>query len=341
VTLLDDYPTFFAKLKAEIGQARLRAVLSITRESVLLYHAIGRAIIEAQEDKGWGASVIEQLARDLKREFPEMKGFSARNLWYMRRFGLAYTDLEFLQQVAAVLPWTSHCLILDDLKEPEEREWYIRAAIEHGWSRAILKVQIETKLHRRLGAAAQNFTQTLPGVHSDLARQAFKDPYNLDFIDASKPLAERDLEQGLVGKIRDFLLELGSGFSFVGSQYHLQVAGQDFYIDMLFYHFKLRCFIVVELKIDEFKPEYAGKLNFYLKVIDDVMRHPNDNLSIGLLLTKSYNKGVAQYSLSGMSQPMAIATWVLPEELQQFLPTAQQLEALLKDEPIKGAPIKE
>jgi predicted nuclease of restriction endonuclease-like (RecB) superfamily len=327
-----DYPNFLAKLKDEIRQARLQAMLSVNRELVLLYWQIGQAIIEAQQQQGWGASVIDQLASDLKKEFPEMRGFSARNLRYMRRFGLAYTEPSLLQQVVANLPWGHHCTLLDDLDTPAEREWYMRACIENGWSRAVLKVQIESRLHLRLGNAPHNFTHTLPPVQSDLARHVFKDPYNIDFLDATKILSERDLERGLLAKIRDFLLELGSGFAFVGSQKQLQVDQQDFYIDLLFYHLKLRCYIVIELKMDEFKPEYAGKLNFYLKVVDDLMRTPEDKPTIGLLLTKTYSKNVAMYALSGMSQPMAVARWTLPEELQKFLPTAQQLEELLKEE---------
>jgi len=277
--------------------------------------------------------VIERLAQDLKREFPEMKGFSPRNLKYMRAFAEAYSDEPFVQQAAAQIPWFHHCVLLDKVKDLQERLWYIQQTIEHGWSRNVLVHQIESGLYERQGKAITNFERTLPAPQSDLARSLIKDPYVFDFLTLGPQAQERDLERSLLEHLRDFLLELGRGFAFVGSQYRLEVDGDEFFIDLLFYQLRLRCYVVIELKIGEFKPEYAGKMNFYLSAVDDLLRHPEDRPSIGLILCNTQNRLVAEYALRDLSKPMGVATYrvteALPDELRKSLPSLEELEAEL------------
>jgi predicted nuclease of restriction endonuclease-like (RecB) superfamily len=325
-----DYTEFLQSLKEKITKAQVRAALAVNRELVLLYWQIGREILERQKAQGWGAKVIEQLSKDLRSAFPEMKGFSRTNLLYMRSFAENYPDEHFVQQVAGQIPWFHNCVILDKAKTPEEREFYINKTIENGWSRNILVLQIESRLYERQGKAITNFDLTLPSPQSDLAKQLLKDPYNFDFLTLHDEAVERDLEKALLENIRKFLLELGVGFAFVGSQYHLEVGEQDFYIDLLFYHLKLRSFVVIELKMTEFKPEYAGKMNFYLSAVDDLLRHEKDEPTIGLILCKSKNKFVAEYALRKMESPIGVSEmhWIekLPENLKGSLPTIEEIE---------------
>ncbi len=327
------YKELLESLKARIRSAQLRAALSANRELVLLYWQIGREILQRQQKEGWGAKVIERLARDLRREFPEMKGLSPRNLQYMRAFAEAYPDEQFVQQLVAQIPWGHHCVLLDKVKDSQERLWYIQQTIEHGWSRNVLVHQIESGLYRRQGKAITNFERTLPAPQSDLARSLIKDPYVFDFLTLGPQAQERDLERALLEHLRDFLLELGTGFAFVGSQYRLDVGGEEFYIDLLFYQLRLRCYVVIDLKIGEFKPEYAGKMNFYLSAVDDLLRHPEDRPGIGLILCKSKNRLVAEYALRDLSKPMGVATYrvteALPSELRESLPSLEELEAEL------------
>jgi predicted nuclease of restriction endonuclease-like (RecB) superfamily len=325
-----DYTEFLQSLKEKITKAQVRAALAVNRELVLLYWQIGREILERQKAQGWCAKVIEQLSKDLRSAFPEMKGFSRTNLLYMRSFAENYPDEHFVQQVAGQIPWFHNCVILDKAKTPEEREFYINKTIENGWSRNILVLQIESRLYERQGKAITNFDLTLPSPQSDLAKQLLKDPYNFDFLTLHDEAVERDLEKALLENIRKFLLELGVGFAFVGSQYHLEVGEQDFYIDLLFYHLKLRSFVVIELKMTEFKPEYAGKMNFYLSAVDDLLRHEKDEPTIGLILCKSKNKFVAEYALRKMESPIGVSEmhWIekLPENLKGSLPTIEEIE---------------
>ena len=263
-----------------------------------------------------------------------MKGFSARNLKYMRAFAEAYPDEQFVQQAVAQIPWGHNVRILDAVNDPVKREWYVRQTIENGWSRNVLVHQIESRLFERQGKAVTNFAATLPSPQSELAQQVLKDPYNFDFLSLGKEAHERDLEQGLVGHVREFLLELGAGFSFVGSQYHLEVGDQDFYVDLLFYHLKLRCFVVIDLKMDRFQPEYAGKMNFYLSAVDDLLRHPTDQPSIGVILCKTKDKVIAEYALRDMSKPIGVLgpsnTGSPARRISQGqLPTVEALEAEL------------
>jgi predicted nuclease of restriction endonuclease-like (RecB) superfamily len=268
----DSYAEFLAGLKSCIQAAQLRASVAVNRELVLLYWQIGRDILERQQRESWGAKVIDRLAADLKREFPDMKGFSVRNLKYMRRFAEVWNEDEIVQQVAAQLPWFHNCVLLDKVADTDERIWYARAAIHHGWSRAVLVHQIESDLRRRQGKAITNFDRALPPPQSDLAQEVTKDPYNFDFLTLGEEARERDLEHGLLEHLRKFLLELGVGFAFVGSQYPLTVGGEEFRIDLLFYHLKLRCYVVIDLKTVPFQPEFAGKMNFYLSAVNSLLR---------------------------------------------------------------------
>jgi predicted nuclease of restriction endonuclease-like (RecB) superfamily len=325
-----DYDILLRELKDCIRTAQVRAALAVNRELVLLYWKIGREILTRQQQQGWGAKVIDKLAKDLQKEFPEMKGFSPRNLKYMRAFAEAYPDEAIVQQAAAQIPWFHNCVLLDKVKDLQERLWYAEKTVEHGWSRNILVYQIESQLYQRQGGAITNFDRALPKPQSDLAHSLLKDPYHFDFLRLGEAAQERDLETALVSHIREFLLELGVGFAFVGSQYHLSVGGEDFYIDLLFYHLRLRCYVVIDLKMTEFKPEYSGKMNFYVSAVDDLLRHPDDQPTIGIILCKAKNKAVAEYALRDVNKPIGVSThylgMVLPESLQGNLPTIEQLE---------------
>jgi predicted nuclease of restriction endonuclease-like (RecB) superfamily len=274
-----------------------------------------------------------------------MKGFPPRNLNYMRALAEAYPDAEFVQQPVAQIPWGHNLRILEAVNDPGEREWYLRQTIEHGWSRNVLVHQIESQLYQRQGKALTNFAQTLPAPQSELAQQLLKDPYTFDFLTLRDASLERDLERGLLAHLREFLLELGIGFAFVGSQQHLEVGGQDFYLDLLFYHLRLRCFVVIDLKISEFQPEFIGKMNFYLSAVDDLLKHPNDQPSIGIILCKTRNNVIVEYALRDTNKPMGVSTYQLteslPKQLKGSLPTIEELEAELLDPGIRQANLEE
>ncbi len=303
---------------------------------ILLYHYIGSEILRSQEKHGWGAKIIEQLSRDLRSEFPEMKGFSPQNLKYMKRFAEEYNFEEIGQQAVDQLPWGHNIALMYEIKDKTEREFYIQKTKEHGWSRNVLSMQIETDLYRREGKAVTNFSTNLPAPHSDLAKDTLKNPYLFDFLSLGKDAHEREVEEALVAHIERFLLELGEGFAFLGRQYHIQVEDQDFYLDLLFYHIKLRSFLVVELKSGKFKPEYAGKMNFYLSAVDDLLRQHGDNPSIGLILCRSKVGVLAEYALRDMSKPIGLAeyklTELLPKEIKTLLPSIEELEVELSKE---------
>ena len=332
----ENYNLFLNDLKHRVVSSRYKAAVSVNKELILLYHHIGSQILKSQETQGWGAKIIDQLSKDLQSSFPEMKGFSTRNLKYMRKFAEEYPDFEFVQQVAAQLPWFHIATIMDRVSTKPAQLFYIKKAIENGWSRNIMVMQIESELHKRQGNAISNFHDKLPSPQSDLAHYTLKDPYLFDFLSLGDEAHEREVEKSLVLHMEKFLLELGAGFSFVGRQYHLEVADQDFYIDLLFYHLKLRCFVVIELKDKDFKPEYAGKMNFYLSAIDDLVKHSTDSPSIGIILCKSKNNVLAEYTLRDMAKPIGLAeyklTESLPENLQIALPTIEELEAELAKE---------
>ena len=335
------YQNLLARLKSQIQTAQLRAAVAVNQELVLLYWRIGTEILLRQQEEGWGAKVIDQLAKDLRQAFPDMRGISPRNLKYMRALAEAWPDEAIVQGPLAQLTWYHNLTILEKLKSTEERLWYVRQSIEHGWSRNVLVIQIESDLYRRQGKALTNFQATLPAPQSDLAQQLLKDPYNFDFLTLTREAQERDLERGLLGHLRQFLIELGVGFAFVGSQYHLEVAGEDFRLDLLFYHLHLRCFVVIDLKMTEFKPEYAGKMNFYLSAVDDQLRHPADGPSIGIILCKSKKRLIVEYALRDTAKPMGVSEFqllaALPERLKGSLPTIDDIETglgkVLEDKP--------
>ncbi len=331
------YEAFLGDLKDRIRTAQVRAGLAVNRELVLLYWGIGREILARQAQHSWGAKVISRLARDLREAFPGMQGWSARNLQYMRAFAEAYPDEEFVQAVLAQITWFHNVILLDRVKDPTLRNWYLEQVLHQGWSGRMLMQQIAARIHERQGQAPSNFARSLPAPQSDLAQQILKDPYNFDFLTLTEAAQERGLERGLLLHIREFLLELGVGFAFVGSQYRIEVDGQDFFIDLLFYHLHLRCYVVIDLKVQDFQPEFAGKLNFYLSAVDDLLRRGDDQPSIGIILCKSQSKVVAEYALRDVHKPMGVAAYqlaaALPEQLQNSLPTVAELEAELGGAP--------
>ncbi len=332
------YLTVLGEIKRRIQEERLRTVMAANSTMVMLYWDIGRLIIDRQQKEGWGAKVIERLSADLRDTYPDMKGLSPRNLKYMRAFAAAWTDRSFVQQLAAQIPWFHNCILLDRIPDSTTRAWYIKAAIEHGWSRNILEIQIDSCAHERQGKAITNFPATLPPAESDMAAQVFKDPYLFDFLGTADPRREREVEQALVDHIQRFLLELGAGFAFVGRQVHLEFANRDYYLDLLFYHLKLRCYVVVELKAVPFDPGFVGVMNMYLSAVDDLLRHADDKPSIGLLLCRSKNKLVVEYALRNFKKPIGVAEWEtkivkkLPPEFKDSLPTVEEIEAELMRE---------
>ena len=332
-TLPADYAAFLSQLKQRIRETQVRAALAVNAELVRLYWGIGHDILARQEQQGWGTKVIDQVAHDLRSEFPGLTGFSSRNLKYMRAFAKAWPDAAIVQQAAAQIPWFHNCILLDKVNDPAERAWYVGQTIENGWSRNVLAAQVESGLYHRQGRAVSNFARTLPAPQSELAQQILQDPYTFDFLSLGPAAQERDLERGLLDHVRAFLLALGKGFALVGSQYHLEVGGQDYYLDLVFYHLKLRCFVVIDLKMGEFKPEDSGKMNFYLAAADDLLRHPTDQPTIGLVLCKTHNRVVSEYALRGLNQPIGVAAWqltrALPAELRRSLPSPEELDAAL------------
>lgn len=334
------YQTYLAELKERIRRTQVKAVLAVNHDLVLLYWSIGNDILTRQREQGWGTKIIERLSADLRREFPNMQGFSSRNLKYMRSFAAAWQDEAIVQEVLAQLTWYHNIALIEKIVDREQRLWYAKSAVEFGWSRNVLVHQIETRLFERQGKAISNFERTLPEPMSDLAQQLLKDPYNFDFLTLHKDARERELQDGLVAHIRQFLLEMGKGFAFVGSPYRLEVGGDEFEMDLLFYHLKLRCYVVIDLKIGKFQPEDAGQMNFYLSAADDLLRHPDDAPTIGLILCKSKNEVVAEYALRDVNKPIGVAAHLtreledaLPEEFQYSLPTVEELETELSQLP--------
>ena len=349
------YGVLLAEIKERIRTAQIKASLSVNRELISLYWDIGRSIVGRQREEGWGKAIVERLGADLDREFPGIAGFSSGNLWRMRAFYLAWAGelpaqparetrrKAKLAQPARELtpgkppepifsiPWFHNVVIVEKLKDPAIRLWYARQAVENGWSRAVLVHQIESGLHDRQGKAVTNFKSTLPPPQSDLAAQMLKDPFHFDFLTLDTQVRERELEQGLIANLQRFLLELGKGFAFVGRQYHLTVDGDDYYIDLLFYHLNLRCYVVIDLKAVAFKPEFAGKMNFYLSAVDDQLRHPDDKPSIGLILCKERKHLTVEYALRNTAGPIGVSeyrlTKALPANLKGSLPAIKDIEA--------------
>ncbi len=382
------YGDLLNTVKARIRQAQIKASLSANAEMILMYWDIGRMIHERQQERGWGAGIIPRLAKDIRDDMPEVKGFSERNIKRMLRFYREYSvampivpqtaaqlkatehdtlikvpqlvaqlsandaesimtqregklasrgPLSNLQQLVAQIPWGHNIVLMEKVKDLRTRLWYMQKTIEQGWGRNVLHKMIDNRVHERQGKAVTNFPKTLPQPQSDLAQETLKDPYVFDFLSLRDEYNERVLEQGLIDHVQKFLMELGAGFAFVGRQVHLEVGGEDFYIDLLFYHLKLRCFVVVDLKIKEFIPEFAGKMNFYLSAVDELLRHSDDKPSIGLILCRSRNKVVAEYALRDIRKPVGISGYVtrltesLPKKLKGLLPSPEEIEAELSE----------
>ena len=350
IVTTDDYRALIADLKTRIRSAQIKAAVAVNSQLIALYWDIGKLIAEKQRASGWGDAVIEAIAKDLSREFQSMKGFSRANLYRMKRFYAFYyagegegvqqavtqtPGDEFVAQLVRQIPWGHNILIFQGIEDKQKALWYVRKTIENGWSRNVLNHQIESGLYERQAAkpVIDNFTERLPAPQSDLARETLKDPYLFDFLDVGEEAHERELETALVERITRFMLELGKGFAFVGRQYHLEVGGEDFYIDLLFYHLRLHCYVALELKTGPFKPEYTGKLNFYLTALDERVKMAEDNPSIGLILCKNRNTIVAEYALRDVGKPIGIARYALsatlPEALKRSLPTVEEVEAEL------------
>ncbi|MEI7850748.1 MAG: PDDEXK nuclease domain-containing protein [Kiritimatiellales bacterium] len=356
------YADLLAGIKNRVQTARVRAGLAANRELILLYWDIGRLVAERQSAEGWSASVIDRLSIDIRHDFPDLKGFSARNIWRMKSFYLTYRErfIKLPQAVAEIgsvgkseippppvaeleksadyppvlqLPWAHNVLLIEKVKDPEKRLWYMRQTIEHGWSRNILALHIDQQDYERKGLAVTNFSATLPPPLSDLAQELLKDPYIFDFLGIADDAREKEVENALLAHLRDFLLELGSGFAFVGNQVRLDIDDEDYYIDLLFYHLKLRCYFVIDLKTRPFAAEDAGKMNFYLNAVDDLFRHSDDQPSIGLVLCREKegsNKMLLEYALRGLEKPVGVSAYqltrALPDNLKPSLPTVEEIE---------------
>lgn len=336
-----DYAILLNAIKQRVRREHVQIVLAANSSMIMLYWEIGGMILKRQRREGWGAKVIERLGVDLRNAFPDMNSFSTRNLLSMRNFAETYRDPAIVKQAVSQLPWGHILRLLQLAKDAPTRLWYMRACIREGWSRATLEKQVRARAHVRHGKAVHNFVATLPPASSDAASHAFKDPYLFDFLGTADPRREREVEQALVDHIQRFLLEMGSGFAFVGRQVHLEVEANDYYIDLLFYHLKLRCYVVVELKAGPFEPSFVGQLNLYLSAADDLLRHPDDKPTIGLLLCRSKSRLIVEYALRGFAKPIGVAGWEnslvanLPKELKGSLPTVEQIEAELDAAPAK------
>lgn len=326
-----DYGKWILQLKNRITGVRQQVVLSANKEQIKLYHEIGKEIFERQVHQGWGSKVIDHISRDLRAAFPDMKGFSVSNLKYMRFFAQECPDLKIGQQTADQLPWFHIVTLITKISDSAVREWYAKETIKQAWPRDTLTINIKNHLHLRQGEAITNFNQKLAPIQAKIAAEILKDPYHFDFLGLGDEAHERDIENALIRHITRFLLELGAGFAFVGRQFRLEVEGDEFFIDLLFYHTRLKCYVVVELKATAFKPEHAGQLNFYLAAVDAQIKMPDDKPTIGLLLCKTKKRLVAEYALSGIDKPMGVAEYqllrALPEPLDTCLPTIEEIEA--------------
>lgn len=332
-----DYTAFIKDVKQRIQTAQIKAAVRVNQELLGLYWDMGEQIIEKQRDARWGDGFLEQMSRDLLAEFPAMKGFSRRNLELMRQWVSFWNPIgqqavaQIAQQLVAQIPWGHNQLIINKISDCDEAVFYVRKTIENNWSRSVLTHQIESGLYQRNGKAITNFEATLPAPHSDLARQTLKDPYNFDFLMLRERHDERELENALADHITRFLVELGAGFSYLGRQYRLEVAGDEFFIDLLFYHVRLHSYVVVELKTDNFKPEFIGKLNFYVSAVDGTVKTDQDNPSIGILICKSKNDTVVEYALKDIHKPIGVSGYTitksLPDELKSSLPSIEEIEA--------------
>ena len=331
---INKYKVLLENIKQEVLNAQYKAIYAVNKELMFMYWHIGKIILDNSQ---WGNKYIDSLSMELKMEFPEMKGFSTRNLKYMRKFAKEYPDFQFVQEVLAQITWYHNIILMDKIDDIEERKWYIKETVQNGWSSNILKMQIDSNVYERQALAEKitNFKLTLPSVQSDLAIQTMKDPYLFDFISIKGKVKELEIENAMINKIKDVLIELGKGFAFVGSEYKLEVGEKEYFIDLLFYHLKLKCYIVVELKAREFEPTDAGQLNFYLSAVDDLIKDKDDNATIGLLLCKGKDNFTAEYALKDINKPIGVSEYKLlediPEYLQSQLPRAEDIELHIKD----------
>lgn len=365
------YTDLLRDIKSRIRQGQVKAALSANAEMILIYWDVGRMVCEKQGQEGWGTAVIPRLSKDIRNDLPEVKGFSERNIRRMIQFYKEYpgfsqiwpqavakltdikmateirpravaelnsqkTDNQIVQRAVAQLPWAHNVILMQKLKDLPTRLWYMQQTIQNGWSRDVLSAMIKSDVHNRQGKAVNNFQEQLPSPQSDLARQLLKDPYIFDFLTLEEPFHERELETGLIRHLEEFLLELGQGFSFVGRQYHMEISDNDFYIDLLFYHLKLRCFVVIDLKKGDFRPEYSGKMNFYCSVVDDMLKHSTDQPTIGLILCQTKDRILAEYALRDINKPIGVSAYELtrslPKELKSSLPSIEEIEAELQSE---------
>lgn len=343
LSLPESYPALLENIKTRIRESQVKAAMAVNHELIKLHWWIGSEIVRRQEAEGWKAQVIDRLCKDIQADFPGLKGFSRSNVFYMRQFYVSYSRVQQAVGLSEVppdyclsIPWGHNVILLNKVKDLIEREWYARRAIEHGCSRAVLEMWIETALYHRQGKAPNNFQKTLPSPHSDLANQTIKDPYCFDFLTLIDEAREKEIEDGLMDHLQRFLLELGNGFAFVGRQVPLRVGNEDYYLDLLFYHIKLHCYFLIELKAVKFKPDFAGQINFYLAAIDDKMKQPGDNPTIGLILCKGKDNLIVEYALRNNISPISVANFetqlakTLPEDLKTTLPSIEEIEAELE-----------
>ncbi len=329
-----EYLSFLKEIKTKIKTAQIKAAIKVNEELLRLYWDIARMIVDRQENSKWGDSIIAKISNDLKREFPDMKGFSVRNLKYMKQWYLFYSKGQQLVAQIFQIPWGHNIVIITKCKNFEEAIFYVKKTIENGYSRAVLVHQIESDLYNRSKKAINNFDKNLPEIQSDLAKEQLKDPYCFDFLSLSEKYNEKELEDALIDNLKDFLLELGNGFAYVGRQYRIEVAGDEFFVDLLFYHIKLKSYVVIELKTTKFKPEYAGQLNFYITAVDRQIKEESDNPTIGILICKSKNNTIVEYALNNINSPMGISEYTIsnqiPNELRDILPSSEEIENELK-----------
>ena len=331
----EDYKNFVVEIKNKIRNSQYEAMKAVNHALISLYWGIGEEIYNQQQEKGWGKSIVELLSKELKKEFPNVKGFSASNLWRMRNFYITYSTAKNLAPLVREISWTKNIAIMEKCKDSLEREFYIKMTRKYGWTKDLLINHIENKSYEKYLLNQTNFKGTLQEKYANQAKLAVKDKYIFDFMELAEPYSERELETKLINNIRAFLEEMGGNFAFMGSQYHINVGGDDFYIDLLLYHRVLKSLVAIELKIGDFKPEFVGKLQFYLTALDRQVKLDDENASIGIIICKNKNRTVVEYTLNDSNKPIGVATYqsknTLPEEMKHWLPSPEQIEELLKD----------
>ena len=330
----EDYKNFIGEIKNKIRNSQYEAMKQVNRTLMNLYWGIGQEIYNQQQEKGWGKSIVELLAKELKKEFPDVHGFSARNLWRMRNLYVEYKDNGILPPLVAEISWSKNVAIMEKCKDPLEKEFYIRMTRKYGWTKAVLINHIENKTYEKYLLNQTNFEETLPQKYVKQAKLAVKDEYIFDFMELSEQHTERELEESLIDNIRVFLEEMGGNFAFMGSQYHINVGGENFYIDLLLYHRSLKSLVAIELKIGEFKPEFVGQLQFYLAALDKQVKLEDENSSIGIIICKNKNRTVVEYALNDSNKPIGVATYrmrnTLPEKMKNLLPSPEEIKKRLE-----------